>query len=469
MAKISPVAAKYIIHSTITIDGVVDRPDVIGAIFGQTEGLLGNDLELRELQRSGRIGRIEVNMNTTSGKTKGEIIIPSSLDKTETAIVAAALEIIQRIGPCNAKIEVGKIEDVRTSKRQFVIERAKELLRELTDSTLPDSQEISDEVAQSVRMMEVGEYGKDRLACGPAIEESDEIIIVEGRADVLNLLKHGFKNAIAMNGSSCPPTIRELCSRKTVTAFVDGDRGGDLNVRELLSVAEIDFVCKAPDGKEVEELTKKEIHKGLRSRITAEQAKLDLGIDNDGGLKVEEVTLRQQHFTRQPKPQQQGGMPPRRPENGQRDGPRDRNDSGRERNDNGREHRESQPAPRFSTQQRGPPTPRVQPQDVPREESSPRPSVEEKKKLKETMEDLFGTRGACIFDQKLNILGKVPLSEVSTTIKSLNGGVYALAVDGAIDLDLVKVAEKVGVAVLVGTGNKVKESSKVAILTDDQL
>ena len=125
MGKISPVSSKYIVHSTIEIDGVVDRPDVIGAVFGQTEGLLGSDLELRELQRSGRIGRIEVNVNTSSGKTNGEIIIPSSLDKTETAIVGAALEIIQRIGPCNAKVEVKTIEDVRTSKRSFVIERAK--------------------------------------------------------------------------------------------------------------------------------------------------------------------------------------------------------------------------------------------------------------------------------------------------------------------------------------------------------
>ena len=142
MAKISPVAAKYIVHSTIFIYGVVDKPDVIGAIFGQTEGLLGNDLELRELQRSGKIGRIEVNVNITGGKTKGEIVIPSSLDKTETAIIAAAMEIIQRIGPCNAKIEVQKIEDIRISKRQFVIERAKALLKELTQETLQDSKEL---------------------------------------------------------------------------------------------------------------------------------------------------------------------------------------------------------------------------------------------------------------------------------------------------------------------------------------
>ena len=246
MAKISPVAAKYIVHSTIFIEGIVDRPDVIGAIFGQTEGLLGNDLELRELQRSGKIGRIEVNVNTISGKTKGEIIIPSSLDKTETAIVAAALEIIQRIGPCNAKIEVKKIEDIRISKRSFVVERAKVLLRELTDNTLPDSQELSYEVSQSVRMMEVVDYGREKLAAGPSIDESDEIVVVEGRADVLTLLKHGFKNAISMNGTSCPQTIKDLSRKKTVTVFVDGDRGGDLIIRELLSVSEIDYVCEVP-------------------------------------------------------------------------------------------------------------------------------------------------------------------------------------------------------------------------------
>ena len=190
MGKISPVAAKYIIHATINIEGVVDRPDVIGAIFGQTEGLLGADLELRELQRSGRIGRIEVGTDTRSGKTQGVIDIPSSLDKAETSIIAAALEIIQRIGPCTAKIHTKNIEDVRVSKRSFVIERAKELLRDLQTKSMPDSQELADEVAYSVRVMEITEYGKERLPAGPSIEDSDEIIIVEGRADVVNMLRN---------------------------------------------------------------------------------------------------------------------------------------------------------------------------------------------------------------------------------------------------------------------------------------
>jgi DNA primase len=431
MAKISPVAAKYIIHSAINIEGVVDRPDVIGAIFGQTEGLLGNDLELRELQRSGRIGRIEVNLSTNSGKTRGEIIVPSSLDKTETAIVAAALEIIQRIGPCNAKVEVIKLEDVRTSKRQFVIDRAKILLKNLTHNTLPDSQELADEVSQSVRMMEVVEYGIEKIAAGPAIDDSEEIIIVEGRADVLTLLKHGFKNVIAMNGTSVPETIKKLSRQKTTTVFVDGDRGGDLIIRELLAVADLDFACKAPDGKEVEELTKKEIHKALRGKITAEQSKLDLGVKDDGSLKDQSVSK------------------------------------------NGYRNNNSRPAPkRFERR----PTNGSRPLRAPeRPRPAPTPiqakvlTETEKKTFKQTMEDLFGTRGACIFDQNLTVLGKVPLSELSTTIKSLSSGVYALVLDGPVNIELTRLAERVGVQHMVGTSSTVKGPQRVNILTDDKL
>ena len=259
MGKISPVSSKYIVHTQIDAEGIVERPDVIGAIFGQTEGLLGNELELRELQRSGRIGRIEVNLTTGNGKTSGSIIIPSSLDKAETAIVGAALETIEKIGPCNAKLKINKIEDVRVLKRNYVIDRAKELLRNLTTNVLPDSQEITDEVAYSVRMMDIVEYGKDKLPAGPNIDDSEDIIVVEGRADVLNLLKHDFKNVIGMNGTGVPKTIIDLSRKKTITAFVDGDRGGDLIIKELSEIGEIDFVVVCPEGP----LTKELLERGV--------------------------------------------------------------------------------------------------------------------------------------------------------------------------------------------------------------
>ncbi len=409
MGKIAPVSAKYIVHANITIDGVVDRPDVIGAIFGQTEGLLGADLELRELQRSGRIGRIEVNVNTSGGKTAGEITIPSSLDKAETCIVAAALEIIQRIGPCNSKIEVTQIEDVRISKRNFVVDRAKSLLRNLAETVLPDSQELADEVAQAVRVMEVQEYGRERLPSGPGIDESDEIIVVEGRADVLNLLKNGIKNCIAINGTSVPQTIKDLSKKKTITAFVDGDRGGDLIIRELMNTAEIDFVCKAPDGKEVEEITKKEIHKALRGKVAAEQVKMEVMQRANGTDEEKKRPL----------------MQVKKPV--------------------------IMAKPMFA---------RVQRQVL---------GNEEKEKLKNALDDLFGTRGAYLFDKSLSVLGKVPVSELAATVKSV-GNVFAIVMDGPVDRDMLKAAEMANVQYLVSMESRVKgEESRVMVLTDVEL
>ncbi len=419
MGKISPVSAKYIIHANISIEGVVDKPDVIGAVFGQTEGLLGADLELRELQRSGRIGRIEVNAETKNGKTAGVIGIPSSLDKAETSIVAAALEIIERIGPCNAKITVQKIEDVRVSKRIYVVERAKSLLKNLVDSSMPDSQELADEVMFSVRVMEIQEYGKDRLPAGPAIEEGDEVIVVEGRADVVNLLKHGIKNAIAMNGTSIPETILELSKRKIITAFVDGDRGGELILKALLMTADIDYVTRAPDGKEVEEITKKEIHQALRARVVPQQVKLDKA---NGALKS---PLQQPQL-----PRQQTTQPQQVP-------------------------RRSLPA---AYPQRQAPYAALQQQ-----RQAPQISAEEKETFRSMSEELIGTRAAYLLDAKLNILGKVPVSELQLTLKGLSN-VNAIVFDGVAERELVKTAEASGVKRIVAMDNKVKQNETAIII-----
>jgi DNA primase len=271
MGKVDLGTTKYVIKARIEINGVVEKPDVVGAIFGQTEGLLGNDLDLRELQKTGRIGRIEVNVDSKGGRSRGYINVPSSLDKVETAILAAAIETIDRVGPCEASITIETIEDVRVSKRKRVVERAKNILSTMIEEITPDSMEITEEVKEAVRLREIVKYGKDGLPAGPNVADSDAIIVVEGRADVLNLLKNGIKNAIAVEGTSIPQTIIDLSKEKTVTAFLDGDRGGELILRELLQVAEVDFVARAPNGKEVEELTKKEIFKGLRNKIPAEQ------------------------------------------------------------------------------------------------------------------------------------------------------------------------------------------------------
>ncbi|MEM7813585.1 MAG: DNA primase DnaG [Candidatus Aenigmatarchaeota archaeon] len=270
MAKLAQNFAKYLIQARLEATGIVEKPDIIGAVFGQTEGLLGGDLDLRELQRTGRIGRIEVIVHSNRGRATADITIPSSLDASETALVAASLETIEKVGPCDAKIEVVKVEDVRTQKRRYVIERARDILMGLMEA-VSDSQSLAEQIRQAVRTGEITQW--NGLSCGPDVLKSDEIVIVEGRADVLNLLKSGIRNAIAIEGSKIPEQIVGLTKDKTVTVFLDGDRGGDLILKKLQAVgADIDFVARAETGKEVEELTQKQIFKALRERTPKDQA-----------------------------------------------------------------------------------------------------------------------------------------------------------------------------------------------------
>lgn len=271
MNSIDPNATKYMVKAKINADGIVDKPDVVGAIFGQTEGLLGDDLDLRDLQKSGRIGRIEVDVVSKGGKSEGVIHMSSSLDQVETVILAAALETIDRVGPCKASIKVLGIEDVRIMKREKIVERAKELLSSLVEQAKGTSADLAQNIRQSVQVEEITTYGKDRCPAGPNVKNSDSIIIVEGRSDVLNLLKAGIKTAIAVEGTNVPKTVQDLSRERVTTAFVDGDRGGELILRELFQTSEIDYVARAPRAHEVEELSAKQLVKCLRNKVPGDQ------------------------------------------------------------------------------------------------------------------------------------------------------------------------------------------------------
>lgn len=261
---------KYLIHINLHTEGVVEKPDVVGAIFGQTEGLLGEDLDLRDLQRTGRVGRIDVHITSKKGETRGEILISSSLDRAETAVLAASMETIDRVGPCVAHARVERIEDIRVTKRKQIVDRAKELLLTHFDETTIDSTELMDNVRESMRIEKIGVLGEERVPAGPNVLDSDAVIVVEGRADVINLLRYGIKNAVAVEGTKVPAVIPKLCEVKTATAFLDGDRGGDLILRELLQVADIDYIALCPRDKSVEDLTRKEIIKSLRNKMPVE-------------------------------------------------------------------------------------------------------------------------------------------------------------------------------------------------------
>lgn len=372
MAKLAQNFAKYVIYAKLQANGVVEKPDVIGAIFGQTEGLLGSELDLRDLQHTGRIGRIEVNIKTDRGKSFADIIIPSSLDASETSLIGASMETIDKVGPCDAQITVSKVEDVRTQKRKYVVERAKEILRAMIDINAPESNKISEMVKEAVRSWEVSDYYG--LSCGPEIESADELIVVEGRADVINLLKNGIRNVIAIEGSKIPQAVINLTKEKTTTAFLDGDRGGDLDLKKLLALADIDFVARAEEEKEVEELTKKQIYKALRERVPIDQV-------------IEK------------------GTKPAAP---------------------------SEPA---------------------QEEQAVEIDEKTRAFLSSLLDDLIGTRAAYLVDKDLQIITKIPISEIMDIISDYSN-IFAIVFDGKINQPIIDLAKQRNVRILVAMGYK---------------
>lgn len=272
--SIGPPSIKYLIEAKIEVNGVVDRNDIIGAIFGQTEGLFSSELDLRELQKSGRIGRIEISVNVQGNKTYGKIMAPSALDKYSTALIAAMIESIDRVGPYSAAAKIEKIHDVRAEKRRKIIERARAILYQWEKSKIPEEDEMMKELEEALLKARVIEFGPEKIPAGPDVEEGDELIIVEGRADVINLLKHGYANVIAIEGIKIPESVKSLASKKKrVIAFLDGDRGGDMILNELKNAGmKIDLVARAPYGKEVEQLTGKEIVDALHHAVPFEEA-----------------------------------------------------------------------------------------------------------------------------------------------------------------------------------------------------
>ncbi|MDY6778602.1 MAG: DNA primase DnaG [Candidatus Nanohaloarchaea archaeon] len=409
MSKLSQASAKYVIKASMEANGVVEKPDVVGAIFGQTEGLLGPDLDLRELQMTGRVGRIKVDVTSSDGSSEADITIPSSLDATETALVAAALETIDRVGPCQADITVDSVDDVRVSKRDYITDRAKELLDQMRD-TVPESKQISKEIKREVRTSEITEYRG--LPAGPEIEDSESIIVCEGRSDVVNLLKHGVKNAVAIGGTSVPSEIRELSQKKIVTLFLDGDRGGDLIQEEMLQTVDFDYVARAPDGKEVEELTKKEVYKALRDKSSKNQLGID--VEEDGsGTAVDDT------------------VPSAEPD-----------------------EEENEPEPDR--------------EEIDAGEQEVDLSEKERSAFTTAMNDLVGTRAVYVLDGQLQVLKKSPITDFDGTDEELEE-VHAVLFDGNVNSEMLELAENLGAEYLVGMSGKRLKSDSVTCLTKEDI
>ena len=396
---------KYLIHAQINANGIVEKPDVVGAVFGQTEGLLSNDLDLRELQRTGRIGRIQVKIHSNSGRAKGEIVIPSSLDRVETAILAASLETINRVGPCEAEIQTLKVEDVRAVKREQVVNRAKEIYKNMVESVGPASMKMIEEVREAMRIHEISEYGDDRLPAGPSIHTSDAIIVVEGRSDVLNLLKYGIKNTVAVEGVNVPQSIGELSKKRTTTAFVDGDRGGELILKELLQIGDVDYITRAPKGKEVEDLEKDEVLVALRDKVPTAQFLANHNILDDNNNKYES----------------------------------------KKHEKSNKKHKKYQ------------------------KEAEPEVEDDETSLMKDMLKEFEGTSSGAILDEALNMTKEVNVENIYEEIKNIDGPADTVIFDGVISQRLVDIASQKGINKLVAfkSMNIVKKPQDVKLITID--
>ena len=426
---------KYLIHAQI-----------VGAVFGQTEGLLSNDLDLRELQRTGRIGRIQVIIHSNGGRAKGEIVIPSSLDRIETAILAASLETINRVGPCEASIEVLRVEDVRAVKRQQVINRAKEIYMGMMETVSPESMKMIEEIRESMRVHEISEFGAERLPAGPNVHTSDAIIVVEGRNDVLNLLKYGIKNTVAVEGVNIPTSVAELTKKRTVTAFVDGDRGGELILKELLQVGDVDYITRAPRGKEVEDLEKEEVLIALRDKAPTEQVinNLDFNLDTQGKVGKNKINRTSKTSDRRAKNLNKSdkfhgnknGRSERKDKFERKNGRNDRR--GKDRNSRGRRDRQND---------------RIQDSRI--------------KLLKNMLKDLEGTGNSEIYDDSLNLLKETNVETLYEDLKQDNPDADTVIFDGVISQRLVDIAYSKGIKTLVAfkSSRVIKRPDKLRIVT----
>jgi len=417
---IDPSTTKYMIVAKIRAEGVVEKPDVVGAIFGQTDGLIGDELDLRELQKTGRMGRIEVEMKSSKGKSDGTINLPSSLDQVETAILASALESIDRVGPCKATITITSVNDVRAEKKLKIIDRAKELLRKMMKESKTSGANLTETVRQAVQIEEISLYGKDKCPGGPNIETSDAIIVVEGRSDVLNLLKYGIKNSIAVGGTNIPITVRDMTKERIVTAFTDGDRGGELILKELLQVAEVDFIARAPRAKEVEELTQKQIIKALRNKVPAEQF-------------IEMYPVATHKNGAKPK---RGTKEPATPR-----------------------YKSSKKTKRESAR-------------TERSRSVSKSISNEHQTFKTILNDLSGKLKAKLLDKNAKEISEVQVKELATTLKTKAKGVHTVIFDGVITPRLLEIATSNKIVNLIGVklgGNIDKKPTDVNVLTKKDL
>ncbi len=404
---------KYHVKLKFEVDGLVEKADIIGAIFGQTEGLLGPEMNLNELQKVSKVGRIEVNVDSKSNSARGDALIPMSTDISTAALIAAAIESIDKVGPFQAKFSLIGIDDIRAIKKKIIVDRAKKIVQEWATKTISEGEEMLKDVYDASKPGRLTTFGKAQLACGVGVYDSDWIILVEGRADVINLLRAGYDNAIAIEGAKIDETILKLTQGKRIIAFIDGDRAGDLILKELQGLVKIDKVYRAPTGREVEECTPLEISEILKD-VQEYIKNINIYKPNTDNQIQTRNSLQQ--------PQNQSQV------NTDKDDVNKQQIKGLIDSNNNIDSNYPSIGKNLS-------------------------SMEEDEEIISTIKQIFPqineTLEAIIFDKSLKSMMKVPVSDIVKKISDAHGG-KLLILDGIITQRLVEAANKAGIQYIIG-------------------
>jgi 5S rRNA maturation endonuclease (ribonuclease M5) len=288
------------------------------------------------------------------------------------------------------------------------VDRAKKIIQEWATKTISEGEEMLRDVYDASKPGKLTTFGKAQLACGTGVFDSPYIILVEGRADVINLLRAGFDNSIAIEGAKIDETITNLTSGKKVIAFLDGDRAADLILKELQGLVKIDKVLRAPAGKEVEECTPLEISEILKEVIEPTGEQYD-------------VSVRQQKNVRKSKNYENNNTA--------------YEDSSNFNNNADNAVEDPQIA-----------------------------SV-----IKEVYPQINETLEAMILDNSMQVLLKIPVSEIIKRLDSLEGARF-LVLDGIITQRLIDAAYKAGIEFVVGHRMaELKKSPEITVRTFDQI
>ncbi len=439
---------KYLVKLRFEVEGVVEKADLIGAIFGQTEGLFGPEMNLQELQKTWKVGRIEINLQSNNGRTSGEVLIPMSTDVSTAALIAAAVENVDKVGPCSAHFTLVGINDVRADRRKVIVDRAKSIMKDWASKTASEGEESLKDIVDSAKRGRVISYGKEGLPAGPTVDTADYLYVVEGRADIINLMRAGIENTIAVEGTSIPDTVKALARKKPIHAFLDGDRGGDLILKELTQVATVDRVFRAPRGREVEELTPIEILEILENR-PKEETTSELTEERM------ERPERREHAYERERSSDRAGRYERRDRRGGRRSGVEREERYNRRDDEGRMPRRER-----SGEMEG--------EEIakPKSQLPPPPPLAENvsEKVKADFGSVNGTLEAVVYDADLKELSRVLVKDLVARVNDLQGA-KVLVLDGIVTQRLIDACAKVGIGTVLAhrTGEIQNKPDELAI------